>query len=195
MTGESFFLHIHTRCCKGTMINFSVSRPPRALIFSARRKKKNKHCLNRGVRGDRFPPALQSGGCCSWRLFHFTPTWLIIRETCISNVATCKCEKDRLNGYGRLGRDTVPKRIYCVDLHHGVFSWSTVRKLKREKDRSKLNHLLNKFNRQAIFLDCMCEYGYSCFFFRAFFFFFFFRARTRARALVCSLNPDEKQRN
>ena len=31
------------------MINFFVSRPPRALIFSARRKKQNKHCLYRPI--------------------------------------------------------------------------------------------------------------------------------------------------
>ena len=55
----------------------------RAHWFSAPgEKKQNKHCLNRGVRGDRFPSALQSGGCCSWRLFHFAPTWLIIRDAC-----------------------------------------------------------------------------------------------------------------
>ena len=77
---------------QGTMINFFVSRPPRALIFSARRKKKNTHCLNRGVRGDRFPSradredyappspfkaSVVAGGC-----FIFTPTWLIIRDAC-----------------------------------------------------------------------------------------------------------------
>ena len=56
---------------KGTMINFSVSRPPRALIFSVRRKKKKTSTVSMegSVETASRPPF--GGGCCSWRLFHF----------------------------------------------------------------------------------------------------------------------------
>ena len=97
------------------------------------KKKQNKHCLNRGVRGDRFPPALyvQSGGCCSWRLFHFHAD-VIDHPRCIDmyfercNLQARERSTERLWPV-RPHRAEAHHQWSTVDLHHGVYSRSTVR--------------------------------------------------------------------
>ena len=81
------------------------------------------------------------------------------------------------------GRQWCIRRVeYCtcsLDLHHGAAADPQFESWKREKDRSKLNHLLNKLNRQAIFWTACVSMGIHVFFLGLCFFF-------RTRALVCS---------
>ena len=107
-----------------------------------------------------------AGGC-----FIFTPTWLIIRDACRHIFRMLQLSSAR-----KIDRTVRP--WYRAEAHHqyGVYSWSTVRKLKARERWSIETQ--PPTNRKAIFWTACVSTHYSKFFYG---FVFFSRAHWFAR--------------